>query len=419
MKNVMLKLKLFCLHFSLKYLFSYLFNIYIIILVFDPMRESLGLGVIGALVTGIRDLLIFILLFIVCFAKQNKKHSLFLIGFLYCLTVSVILSLFSTLGLANNIKGFYGFLRGICVCFIILNLDDLYVYELKFLTKYYVIIVTLSFIFTVFVWFFHPELLVAKYFTNRLSVGNPSMQSIVFIAGFSLVFFYEPFEKRLVTFFFEIILFLATMSTVTSTAFVGIVCIFILSLFNSKLFFKWIPIVLVFLVVCTLVIKISNFNFEWMLKTVNYKIEELLQLSEKFFSGNSVIETKSASFSIREVQIMRFKNNCTFCDLFFGDGNWAMSDAKNLMIENTYYGVIRDFGLFGGVVYYSGLASCFIKGIVDFFYHKNFGFLVFSALLASYSTTLYLLAGTSMIAQFYLYYFMIKNRSNLLKVRLK
>lgn len=413
------KLQSFCLHFGLKYLFSYLFNIYIIILVFDPMRESLDLGAVGSLVTGIRELLIFILLFIVCFVKKNKKHSLFLIGFLCCLTVSVILSLFSTLGLSNNIKGFYGFLRGICVCFVILNLDDLYIYDITFLTKYYVKIITVSFIFSAFIWFSHPELLLEKYFTNRLSVGNPSMQSIIYITGFSLVFFYEPFKKNLITFIFEIILFLATMSTVTSTAFVGIGCIFILSIFNGKLFLKWIPIVFIFAIVCVLVIIFSNFDFDWMLTTVNYKIEELFQLAEKFFSADSKIETQSASFSAREVQIMRFKNNCTFFNLFFGDGNWAMSDMKNLMIENTYYGVIRDFGLFGGVVYYLGLVFCILKGIIDFFYHKNFGFLVFSALLASYSTTLYLLAGTSMIVQFYLYYYIIKNRSNLLKVRLK
>ena len=47
--------------------FSYIFNFYLILLVFDPMRESLDFGSLNTVISLFRDMCIFFLFFYVVF----------------------------------------------------------------------------------------------------------------------------------------------------------------------------------------------------------------------------------------------------------------------------------------------------------------------------------------------------------------
>lgn len=404
----MVKMKYISLHTNFKYLFSYLFNLYVVILIFDPMRESLDFGFLGTCISAFRDLLIFALVFMIL-QKKRKNHSIFLLLFTFNIISFLMISLFSEIGIFKNLMAIYGCIRGLLLCFVIINLNGFYKYSSNFLMCFYVKIVIFNFLTSLIIYFCFPQLLTEKYFLNRISVGNPSMQSIVFLTAFLISFYYKPFG-RVKSFFISLLLLLATISTVTSTAFVGLFIILFFTFFNKKYFLEWVVYFICFSWLTFLILFKSGIDFNLLIGTVNYKLEELCQLFYKYLSGNSVIETQSKSFSIREMQILRFKRNVDAISLVFGDGIFSMADTEKYMIENTYWALIKDFGITGAAVYFVFLGINIFIGIKTFLKTGEAILLIAVLIIAAYSMTLYIFAGTSMIVQLFLFFWLIYNR---------
>lgn len=396
--------------FDIAHFFTKLFNIYLIILILDPMRESVDLGELNTILTVIREMTIVLLVLIVIFFKRKLIIPYFVFFYFVILLIVGCISVFSTLGLGTNIKGFYGFLRSLAVCFVISNLPELYQESPKKLIKRYICVVIFCFLLSMVLYFLFPKLLINAFFKNRLSVGNPSMQSICYISAFALTFYFSPFN-RILNILFSVILLLATVSTVTSTAFVALAVIFVISMFNPKLFKNWVPIVLMFTLSAYLVIIFSNYDFDYLLGTISYKMDELVQLLHKFFGENYNVDKQSQSFNNRTIQIENFWKNVSPMDLFFGDGNWSMSDLNHLLIENTYFGVIRDFGMIGGIFYFFIIISGFIYGFYQCFKKRDLALLIFFAILAVYSVTLHIFVSTSMTVQFFLLFYLLNTQS--------
>ena len=81
------------------------------------------------------------------------------------------------------------------------------------------------------------------------------------------------------------------------------------------------------------------------------KLDELAQLVSTYTTERGG-QIESRSFSIREEQIERFRESIDGVSLLFGDGVFSLIDPGKTMIENTYWAVLKDFGIFGFVTYY-------------------------------------------------------------------
>lgn len=395
------------INITLRTLFSRLFNLYLVILLFDPMRESLAMGGLNGLISVGRDFLIFALLCVLLIGKQKKDNSIFLLAFAFSILVLFVLSLFAEVNYIESIKTTYILCRGLCLCYIIANLKIYYCYSTLFIIKYLIILSIINFIITLVIYFGFPEMIVEKFTGNRVCVGNPSLQSIIFCSSFTLCFYYKPFSS--LSLILSAILLIATIITVTSTAFVAIIIIFILTVFKKNYFFNWVILLTIFILILMFLGLFSNIDFSVFLNLIDQKNEELLQLINKYLSGGADTPTQSESFSIRESQINQFRNNVDGISLLFGDGIFSMITPEKTMIENTFWALLKDFGIFGLITYVIFLFKYFLKGLQVLRSSRSSILLITVLIIIAYSTTLYIFSTTSMLIQLILFLFIVNN----------
>lgn len=390
---------------SINRFLSYLFNIYLIMLVFDPMRESLGLGALNTLFSLIRDFVIISLCFITIFYVKNKKISIFLLFWYLSLNVLFLLSFFSGENEIQILKSIYGLLRSFLLILVILNLKKIYIYKISSLIKFYIIITLINFFVTFYIFFFMNYLIVERSFVNRVCIGNPSLQSIIYISCFLLTFYYQPFNSKIKNLLISLLLLFAAILTVTTTAFVGIIVIMLITIKERKYRLFWFFSILIGGFIIYYFVNIFHINTEIFTNLMEAKIKELLGKINDIFGTNFEANTGYQSLSLRDKEITRFLTNRKNDSFFFGDGIFSMINPEKYMIENTYVALFRDFGFFGILNFSLFLLYFGIIGINNFLRKQKYGILLSISIIAAYSYTLYIFAGTSILVQFFLLFY--------------
>lgn len=114
--------------------------------------------------------------------------------------------------------------------------------------------------------------------------------------------------------------------------------------------------------------------FDILLAFIDYfwmKAEHVFDLVGNLFAEKKH-ETKSASFHARELQIENvMKNHNALIDRFFGHGFFSITD-ESIFIENTYYALYFDCGIYGVIVLGTIIFSLVRKALLLFFRKKSF-----------------------------------------------
>ena len=334
-------------NYSIKRILTHLFNLYVIILIFDPMRESLDFGSLNSLISLFRDFLILSMFLLTIFYIPNKRASYLLLFFFISLFGLIVLSFFSGEDVGKILNCAYGVLRAYLLMFVIINLKNFYAFGINFLIKFFIISTLINFFTTLFIFFFMNNLIVNKNISNRICVGNPSMQSIIFLSSFCLTFYYRPYKKSFYNYLISSLLLLAVLSTVTTTAFVGIFFIMVITIRDKKYSLFWIICILFGAISFFTITNIFKIDIRIFTRLMTAKLYELLEKINEVFGTKFDVHTQYHSMSIRDAQIQRFLESRTDDSFLLGDGIFSMINQRKYMIENTYVALFRDFGFFG------------------------------------------------------------------------
>lgn len=375
-------------------IYSFLLELVIIILIIDPMREALGL--VGGALSLIKDFFVLLIFSLLLISHEKKIHSVFiLLATLSCVFL-YILSLFANIDKGDSLYWFYCLLRGVIICFVIINISNYYVHPITRLMRIFIMGAVVDFIITLVIYFAFPNLLIDKNYINRISVGNPSIQSIIFVCAFFLCFYYRPFQPT-VAYLISIFLFIASISTVTSTANVALTIFFLLTIFDKKYFFSWLSLFsFAGIVVVVLMVK-QKVDLSPYIQFLTDKLDELAQLVSTYTTERGS-QIESRSFNIREEQIERFRESIDGVSLLFGDGVFSLIDPRKTMIENTYWAVLKDFGIFGFVTYLIFIIKYIVLGVQRWVRYQSPMVLGAILIFVVYSFTLYIFTAISMIA---------------------
>ena len=380
-------------------IFSVLFDIYLFILMFDPMRESIDLGVINSLVSAMRDLLILFLVAYVILLKKEKVFSIYIFLMIISFVIMILLSMFTSINKGKNIGLIYGVVRGFLICYVVINLPNFYCFGIKHLSKYVPSVALFDFLITLFIFFIKPDLITKRQFGFRICVGNPSMLSVLYVCAFAFCLYYEPFRNRILNLFVTMLLLLAAVATVTSTAFIAIGVVFVLTFFNKKYTYKWGLILGIGTLFILLLIVVLHVNLISFYKLFLAKFDEVKIVVAKYLDIESSVKSDYHSFDIREAQIQRFKDNLEFSSIFFGDGIFSMYDQYAYMIENTYIAIFRDFGILG-ILVFAGFTISKLQDIYAIYrVYGNYCQFVELAIILVFCMTLYIPAGNSTLVE--------------------
>ena len=389
-----------------QYIFTCMFNLFLVFLAFDPMRERLELSIVNSIISTARDLLILLLIGWLFLCRSKVKGSFFFLAFGFSYIAMFILSFIADVDIKDSLTALYWLLRSLLLCLVIYNLNGFYCHSYLYLLKFYVVLACLNFFVSLLVYFAFPEIIPENFYLSRISIGNPSVQSILYLTAFSLVFIYCPFGKSINTIISSILL-LAAIATVTATAFVGIAVIFIFTFTKKAFFFKWLYNAILVNLLIIIAVSISGIDLEQLFLLISNKSSELVQ---HIFSVINETQTSSMSYGIREEQIENYKNNVFWIEMLFGDGHFSMLAPDKLMIENTYWALLKDFGIYGLLVYLLFLLCSLYRGFVNYRRNNHSTSLIIATLLiAAYSFTLYLFAGMYLMLPFFLYFWIVYN----------
>lgn len=365
--------------YKISEIFSALLNIYFFVFIFDGIRESLYLpNVVNLFISLARDSLYIVLLLLILF----YRHKIFIPSFLFFfillgMFIPTYLSFFSTPVSArfdinrtniviDTFRCCYWMFRMFSLFIIFVNIKDIYVFSDLYLIKLTILITVYLFIFSLFIYICFPSYIISKFYIDRIGLGNPSIQSGIYICTIILTLEFHPFSDRK-SVIVLLILSVAVILTVTST---GILCLIYVLLVYFLFTKQKKNIIRLFL--CIFFLSFIFIVKYWDLialfvEFIIVKMEELSQLIVKVIT-NSEEKTQSGSFGVREKQIELLKNKLSFTNLIFGFGYF---NVNTNLIENGYYAILHDYGLFGLFILGFFILRCAFFAVVDFFKHKN------------------------------------------------
>lgn len=362
---------------SIKYILSVFFNVYLFIVLFDVTRDGFYIPhIINLLVSALRDFSLYSILVYILISKKGKVISELSIFIFFLFFIPIVFNIVQYKELFEEgqklkyvIQFCILFAKAWMFLFILINIDVYYVFDKKNILRTFINFTVFIILFSFAVHFFLPGLKTSTYnIANRVGLGNMSIQTGIYISSFLLTFYFKPFNSKFKQFFTIFLLIIAILLSVTST---GIVCLLISLagfLFDKRTRKLSLRMLLLFLVLITVVVIIYYDKFEPFFAYFLQKADEFWDLFINLFNNEKKHSTKSTSFGAREKQIAKFKESLTPDDMFFGFGYFS---ATTQMIENGYYAMWHDFGLFGlGIILFI-IIKHGIKAILDYFRKKS------------------------------------------------
>lgn len=411
---------------SLRYCLSVLFNVYFFIVFFDIMRDSLPFpSVVNVLVSGIRDISLYLTAIYILTTKKSVVlgfKSIYIFGY-------VLIPFF--MWFANFLDGTTGeHPIGVIIQFCILaskvwiflyvlqNLDLFYVFDKSKICKNFVSISVFMLLFSLFVYFFFPGLIIKYNLENRVGLGNMSIQSGVYCCAYILCIYFFPYKKKFTNYLALFLLFFGVLVSVCSTGIISALLITISFTFEKRTRKRSLVVLSCVALICTVIvikyfdILFSFFDYFWM------KAEHVFDLVGNLFAEKKHT-TKSASFHARELQIQNvMENHNDLIDRFFGHGFFSITD-ESIFIENTYYALYFDCGIYGIIVLSLIIFSILKKSLILLFRRKSFLGIVSLTTFLLFMTTLDISIGPGLASAFAVLFYTIFIDKSYFKEELK
>lgn len=409
--------RLFTDRSGIDYILSIFVNLYLCIQLFDVSRNALLLpGSVHSLMGLTRDVSLYGVLIFLLFKKQFKIHSylyplIVLVGLLpLVISIGAVIDGTKVVSIANVVQYMFLFLKPILFLFILYNLDYFYVFRKENLIKTFIGFLVFLVLFSFFIYFFFPSLIIHFNIANRIGLGNMSVQSGMYLCAYILCLYFFPFSKKLYNWFCILVLMAGILLSVCST---GILCmIFVTGIFlfdpntrRRSLFL--VSFATIFLIL--LVIRYYDL-FKPFMDYFRGKAEDVIDLIINFGSDN---KTQSSSFSAREMEIQNMlENNNQPIDYLFGHGYFSVNVPEE-MVENGYYDLYFDCGLYGVFVLLLVYIKYGLKSIKLFFEKKNVLGICFLVAVALFMVTLAVTVLSTLLLSFImLFYFIFIEKSS-------
>lgn len=399
---------------SLHYCLSVFFNIYFFIVFFDIMRDALPFpSIVNVLVSGVRDMSLYITVIYILTTKKSVVLGFKSIYIFFYVLVPFFMYC------ANFFDGTTGeHTIGVIIQFCILsakawlflyvlqNLNLFYVFDKSKICKNFVSISVFMLLVSLLVYFLFPGLIVRYNLANRVGLGNMSIQSGVYCCAYILCIYFFPYKKKLINYLVLFLLFAGILISVCSTGIISVLLITIVFLFEKRTRKRSLIVLMFIALVCTVVvikyfdILFSFFDYFWM------KAEHVFDLVGNLFSEKKHT-TKSASFHARELQIQNvMENHNDLIDRFFGHGFFSITD-ESIFIENTYFALYFDCGIYGIIVLFLIILSIAKKSLILFFKKKSFLGVVSLITFLLFMTTLDISIGPGLSSAFVILFYII------------
>lgn len=362
---------------SIKYALSVLFNLYMFIVLFDVTRDGFFLPhIVNLAMSAIRDVSIYSLIIYILVSKKGKLLSKYNIFVIFMIFIPIVMNItkicigdFIEEGQNINfvIQFSILFAKSWLFLFVLHNLEVFYVFNKSNVMHNFIVIVLFIILFSFTVYFFLPGLRTRYIIANRVGLGNMSVQTGIYFSAFLLTFYFQPFATKFRNAVAIFLFIIAIILSVTSTGIVSLLLALVCFLFDKRTKRKSIMIIL-FSSICIITIVIIYYDkFEPFFKYFWKKAEEFWDLFINLFNKKNHV-TKSSSFGAREKQIAKFKESLTLDNCIFGFGYFSQTTE---MIENGYYAVFHDYGLYGLGIMLLILIRHGIWALIDFFKNKS------------------------------------------------
>lgn len=320
-----------------KKIINMLFYVLIFFSVFDQSREALPLpSIVNSLFPLIRDCLI-IYFFIRNFSKNINSLFILIPCFFLISTIIGFLNLHSL----KPLKEMWNYLKFFLIYYIFLY-EDVFLNNKDKILLFYLKSVVIVFLFNIIAVLGFSSFLTRTFSAGlRLTVGNSSIVSYLYISALMVVLYFDVTSKRKL---YVIIYIIAIISTVTTTAFIALVPI-IFIYFIKKLNFKQ-KIIVLFLTFFSIIVLFKVFSsIEFLSSFFDYFKDKWKQIIE-LFSFNSEIGS-IGTLSIREQQKRNLLSNMNLLDYIFGLGFSGYNKYIDFMVENQFITFLSIFGLLG------------------------------------------------------------------------
>lgn len=406
--------------YGFQYIYTLVLNFLLVAVVFDNFRQVIGIPlVLHTVISLFRDLFLFFLIMCIYLSPEKKISSLFLFVVLLFTPVPVVIFLYnaffyiSETTLGNVTKGIYWTLRPLLLLFILNNSDKLYLYTKNETVKLFVVSAAIMFFLSLGIYIKFPYVLTAKYYENRISVGNPSMIATVYIAAIILLLKYKPFN-RLLNFFLFFILTVACVFTLTATAITILFLIIGINFFSNENRWASVSIVVFSLPIVLFVLLTVNLSklilyFDFFLS----RITEITSVLQKYILNQTDL-INSDSIRGREVQVKNFISSFPQINFIFGGGDISGTGGK-YSLENTYYALFSNYGLFGVCLYLFFLLRLLLSAVKSFYRMHDVNLINYLVFLILYGMTLDLINTFSLSSTFIVVGYYVTRRRDEIK----
>ena len=375
-KFYFLKDDFFSQSISVRYVLSFFFNVYLFIVLFDVTRDGFYIPhIVNLLVSALRDVSIYSILIFILISKQGKLLNKYSIFIFFMIFIPIIMNI-SQVGLLIEEGQKIKYVIQFCILFakpwmflfILVNIDIFYVFDKQKILLSFINFSLFIIVFSFLIHFCFPGLKTSTYnIANRVGLGNMSIQTGIYFSSFVLTLYYKPFKSNLKNGLAIFLLIVAILLSVTST---GVVCLLIALigfLFDTRTKKTSFVLLLIFLLLITVVVVIFFDKFESFFSYFFKKADEFWDLFINIFNQENH-KTKSSSFRARERQIASFKESLTLDNCIFGFGYFSQTTE---MIENGYFAILHDFGIYGLGIMLFILIWHGMLGLIDFFKYKS------------------------------------------------
>lgn len=402
---------------SEKQLITICLNLFLILTIFDGIRESLSIcRVVNIGISALRDGCFYLVVFYVFFnssSEYNRFHAFVIVTTLLMPIIFYEPSKFYgeipfEVSNLRNIQFFIISLKPFLFYVLLLNFNSIYCGTKLDLLKVIILTSLVMFFVSLLVYVFFPYLIVNKFFSNRIGLGNMSIQSGIYLISYILTLYYSPFKHKFFNIFIPIIFLIAIVTTVTSTGIVTAIFTNVLLIFDRKTRRRTMIVFFIALIMIIIFCVIFQDYLTLMIKLLFEKYDEFLDLLLNKLRYNSGHKTKSISFHAREKQIEVLKKNLSYSNIIFGFGYFSQLSDREL-IENTYYSIIHDYGFYGLVVFFSIIIGNIFIAAKALFMDKNYFKIIVIGCYLLFATTLNITICLNLSISFILlFYFAFK-----------
>lgn len=364
----------------------------------------------------LRDVSIFIILFFLGLKNISIKNNVqFLCIYLSILFFVPVFILIGNVIDGNNqariapvIRGIWWTVRPFTLFLILINYKKFYMHKMD-LGKFLIISSVFMFFISIIFYKFLPGMIASMRFSNRISLGNPSMQSSIFIGALIVLLDTLPFKKR-DNFFCLIVLGCAVLCAISLTGIACLAVILIAFLLEKNTHRYLIP----FFIISALIILLFVLTNDRIATYVSYfyeRIGELQTVLRKYLISHGG-DSGSNSFRARERQIEGVIKTLEISSYFFGCGDMNCTGGR-FGIENFYYALITNYGVAGVFAFVIIQLKILINAVFEYKHARKITFFVFLVYLNFYSTSLDLINTYSLSSIFIFVGFILYQRRKL------